>query len=172
MMNYLHDDAYKHLKIPFLKILGTALSQGHFSPQVDFLHLNFFRVVGLNTRCMRQVYQDVFNEELRSDARLSTYCCGQFLVHRDAIRRRPREFYEDLLARLRRNWDNVCTLTDKPCYILEFLWQKVWRDQPILPERTRDHSLPIFARHDHNPHGFLPSNYSIWLSGQSAWPGL
>ena len=166
----LHDDAYRHLKIPFLKVLTRALVTSPDSLKLDMVHLNYVRVASLNTPCMRQVFQDVFHEEL--PGRLATYCCGQFLVTREAIHRRPKAFYEDLLLRLRRNWDQVCSLGDMPCYVLEFLWQKVWRNSTQLPLRSQDASLPLFARHDHFQGGFMPGDFSLWFSRNSAWTGV
>jgi hypothetical protein len=172
---FLHDDAFRHLKIPFLKILGKALANGGLNlsfsgltaSPVDLIHLNYYRVASLNTPCMRKVYENVFNETL--SARLSTYCCGQFLVHKTAIRRRSKEFYINLLLRLRSNWDNVCSLGNMPCYVLEFLWQKIWRDTPMLVNRINDVTLPIFARHDFPD--VAKEDYSLWFASQSSWKG-
>ena len=91
---FIHDDAPRHLKPDFLSIIFRSLTHGSYT--ADYLNIAHERYVFASTPCLRSLYKLVFGEELQG--RLSTYCCGHFIVSSKRIRSVPPERLENLLS--------------------------------------------------------------------------
>lgn len=91
---FIHDDAPRHLKPDFLSIIFRSLTHGSYT--ADYLNIAHERYVSASTPCLRSLYKLVFGEELQG--RLSTYCCGHFIVSSKRIRSVPPERLENLLS--------------------------------------------------------------------------
>lgn len=166
----LHDDAPRHAQVPFLQMVMKSLQLKTYD--APFLHLNHERYAAMSTDCLRSVYEYLFDSPLKG--RLGTYCCGQFVVSRKQIRSRNRTFYVKVLDGLRGGWFGKCSVGDKPCYVLEFLWQKIFSDRDNLPMRAHDERLPAHLRYDHGRETRLPSvleQISPWQASHSSWSG-
>ena len=166
---FLHDDAPRHLQIPYMQTIGKSMKRGLY--QAPFLHLNHERYAEMYTPCLANTFEVIFGEKLTS--RLGTYCCGQFVVSRESIHSRDIAFYNRLMSSLRKGWFGFCGTGNTPCYVLEFLWQKVFTDKEVLPLRRNDATLTSFLRYDHGRITRLPSqlDLSLWQSSQSSWNG-
>ena len=91
---FLHDDAPRHLKPEFLSIIFRSLSLGTYN--ASFLNLAHERYVSALTPCLSHLYKTVMGRELVG--RLSTYCCGHFVVKSSRIHEIPVEPLQRLLA--------------------------------------------------------------------------
>eukprot|EP00913_Durusdinium_trenchii_P029067 g27254.t2 len=82
------------------------------------------------------LYKLVFGEELQG--RLSTYCCGHFIVSSKRIRSVPPERLENLLSAVQQGAytalaGGLCEVANMPCYVVEYLWHAVrtWSSQEV-----------------------------------------
>lgn len=91
---FIHDDAPRHLKPDFLSIVFRSLTLGTYS--ADFLNIAHERYVSASTPCLKSLYKMVFERDL--EGRLSTYCCGHFVVSSRRIRSLPLQHLENLLS--------------------------------------------------------------------------
>eukprot|EP00747_Dinoflagellata_sp_TGD_P074867 gnl/TRDRNA2_/TRDRNA2_158497_c0_seq2.p1 gnl/TRDRNA2_/TRDRNA2_158497_c0~~gnl/TRDRNA2_/TRDRNA2_158497_c0_seq2.p1 ORF type:complete len:439 (-),score=64.54 gnl/TRDRNA2_/TRDRNA2_158497_c0_seq2:265-1581(-) len=91
---FIHDDAPRHLKPEFLGLVFRSLELGSYN--VPFLNLAHERYVEASTPCLRDLYRRAFNRELTG--RLSTYCCGHFVVSSSRLRAVPVDWLERLWA--------------------------------------------------------------------------
>ena len=91
---FLHDDAPRHLKQEFLSIVFRSLSLGTYN--VSFLNLAHERYVSAVTPCLKQLYAMVMGRQLAG--RLSTYCCGHFVVKSSRLHEIPLEPLRRLYA--------------------------------------------------------------------------
>ncbi|KAF4754929.1 hypothetical protein FOZ63_008081 [Perkinsus olseni] len=72
--------------------------------------------------------------------------------------KRSIDFYTNMNNIIRTGWNGTgCEIGNMPCYIAEFLWQKVFTGLSSLPLRASDDSLPLFLRYDHGRSTRLPS---------------
>ena len=141
---FLHDDAPKHLHLPYLRMALTAATR---MDSIGFLHLNHERYMSMTSPCLEDVSRLLFGPEDDTGGLLSTYCCSQFLVAKDLITQRGLEFYEKALEALRTGWkDTRCQTGHMPCYAMEFLWHKVFTGNASLLKREMDPSLPVGLR--------------------------
>ena len=90
---FLHDDAPRHLKPDFLSIVFRSLALGTYN--VSFLNLAHERYVSAATPCLRHLYEEVMGRPLAG--RLSTYCCGHFVVKASRLHEIPVEPLQRLL---------------------------------------------------------------------------
>ena len=91
---FLHDDAPRHLKQEFLSIVFRSISLGTYN--VSFLNLAHERYVSAVTPCLKQLYTMVMGRQLAG--RLSTYCCGHFVVKSSRLHEIPLEPLRRLYA--------------------------------------------------------------------------
>ena len=91
---FIHDDAPRHLKPDFLSIVFRSLTMGSYT--ADYLNVAHERYISASTPCLKSLYKMVFGEELQG--RLSSYCCGHFVVSAKRIRSIPPERLEKLLT--------------------------------------------------------------------------
>eukprot|EP00929_Paragymnodinium_shiwhaense_P085673 TRINITY_DN46092_c0_g1_i1.p1 TRINITY_DN46092_c0_g1~~TRINITY_DN46092_c0_g1_i1.p1 ORF type:complete len:483 (-),score=58.09 TRINITY_DN46092_c0_g1_i1:1055-2419(-) len=69
------------------------------------------------------------------------YCCSQFMVHRNRVRKRPREWYERLADQI--PWEHCATS------YMELLWHGIFNDGTLHEEKRQDRTdLPLFLRVD------------------------
>ncbi|KAF4659128.1 hypothetical protein FOL46_006708 [Perkinsus olseni] len=128
----------------------------------------------MRTDCLSRAHQRIFGDELKTDEFLSSYCCGQFVVSRKSIMKRSIDSYNNMNNIIRTGWNGTgCEIGNMPCYIAEFLWQKVFTGLSSLPLRASDNSLPLFLRYDHGRSTRLPSSldFSLYHMSQSSWRG-
>lgn len=90
---FIHDDAPRHLKPDFLSIIFRSMAMGSFD--ADYLNIAHERYVSASTPCLKRLYKMVFGTEL--EGRLSTYCCGHFVVSAKRLRSLPLEHLQNLL---------------------------------------------------------------------------
>jgi len=81
---------------------------------------------------VRLLKQRLQLEEEGSFAQWGAYCCAQFAVHRDAVRRFPKEFYVSLLQRLEQpqpwshqSWQVIGR-------DMEYLWHVIFAETPVM----------------------------------------
>jgi hypothetical protein len=147
---FLQGDADHHLFLSFLDTALAAIKAGTY--QVPFLHLNFHRHYQTTTPCMRDVEKALFNlsEVVEPLPLIGTYCCAQFIVHRDRIRARNRDFYSHALSMVNGSVPDLCSPTppirSSHCYILEYVWHMVFGEDRYLPHRPDDDRLPLLLR--------------------------
>mmetsp|Transcript_40748 Transcript_40748/g.123379 ORF Transcript_40748/g.123379 Transcript_40748/m.123379 type:complete len:282 (+) Transcript_40748:2-847(+) len=69
------------------------------------------------------------------------YCCSQFLVHRDRVWRRPREWYQEAANGIA--WDHCATS------YMELLWHGIFNSGRLHEEKRQERpELPLFLRVD------------------------
>jgi hypothetical protein len=147
---FLQGDADHHM---FLSFLDTAL-KGIIAGQYDtpFLHLNFHRHYQTTTPCMREVERVLFDlpDPVPPVPLVGTYCCAQFIVRKDRILARQKEFYQKALSMVDGSVPDLCSPTpprrSSHCYVLEYLWHVVFGEPRFLPHKPDDDRLPILLR--------------------------
>jgi len=155
---FLHDDAPRHLKPAFLGVVFRALAIGSYN--APFLNLAHERYVEIATPCLQDLYRIVFGRELKG--RLSTYCCGHFVVSAARVRATPWGQYERL-------WHSVsqgvytaraggkCEVANMPCYVVEHIWHVLFGEDDLAPWRSEDVRLPLHLRYEGGRETLLPS---------------
>jgi len=145
---FLQGDPDRHM---FLSYLDTVLaSVDKYSG--GFLHLNFHRHYQTTTPCMRQVEGYLFEAPMPANTQLiGTYCCAQFVVHRDRILSRGLEFYKRaFLMVMDGGMADMCSPTpprrSSHCYVLEYLWHIIFGEDRFLPFKADDERLPRILR--------------------------
>merc|ERR1719436_239897 len=134
---FMHDDAPRHIRLSLLSLTLRGMRSGAYD--VPFLHLSHERYPSFKTRCLRDVYQRVFGEELTGT--LGTYCCAHFVVQRSRIEARGATFFERLLglvgnAPYAQKNGGQCNVGSKPCYVMEFMWHRIFGEEDELPPRS------------------------------------
>ncbi|CAD7942449.1 unnamed protein product [Amoebophrya sp. A25] len=89
---FIHDDGPRHLRPAFFNVVLQSVAKATY--EVPFLHLTHERYAALVTPCFERVFQLIFGEPLL--APVTSYCCSNFVVSRERILARSREFYENL----------------------------------------------------------------------------
>merc|ERR1712107_193142 len=97
---------------------------------------------------------------------ISTYCCSHFVISRDRIDAHPVQFYEHLVrlvseAPYARVQGGSCTIGKKPCYVMEFLWHRVFGESDELPLRAEQASLPLALRYEGGRTSRFPSPLKV-----------
>lgn len=159
---FLHDDAPRHIRLSLLSLVLDGMRNAAY--EVPFLHLVHERYPAFRTRCLRDVYRRVFGEEL--PGMLSTYCCAHFVVGKERIQARPVAFFKDILelvsvAPYARKHGGECNIGTKPCYVMEFLWHRIFGEHDELPPRSEHSSLPLALRYEGGRTSQLPSPLKI-----------
>merc|ERR1712196_681553 len=103
-------------------------------------------------------YQRLFESSETPEA-FGSYCCSQFVVHRDRLQARPQQFYERIVQYLLGQLPLACaqdvSYDARPriavSALFEHLWHVVLGEAPVLPPRSSDARLPLFARVDVTP---------------------
>lgn len=161
---FIHDDAPRHLKPSFLGLVFRALTEGSYD--VPFLNLAHERYMEMSTPCLRELYRSTFGRELHG--RVSTYCCGHFVVASSQIRMMGRDG-EAAVARFARLWTAVsegsytaiaggpCQVANMPCYVVEHIWHVLFGEDDTLPWRSEDARLPLIFRYEGGRETRLPS---------------
>eukprot|EP00435_Cladocopium_sp_Y103_P070500 s285_g35.t1 len=93
-------------------------------------------------------FQDLWRQLFEEDAPLleektnfGFYCCSQFLVHRELVRRRPQEWYQRKVNEIA--WEHCATS------YMELLWHGIFRDGKLHEEKRQERKeLPFFLRVD------------------------
>merc|ERR1712146_567234 len=118
------------------------------------------------TPCLRELYRSTFGHDLRG--RLSTYCCGHFVVASSRLRA-PGPGGEAPAARFSRLWKAVsegsytavaggpCQVANMPCYVVEHIWHVLFGEDDTLPWRSEDVRLPLLFRYEGGRETRLPS---------------
>ena len=144
---FLQADPDRHMFLSYLSTALAGISSGGYS--VPFLHLNFHRHYQTSTPCMRDVEQLIFSSSPSADL-IGTYCCAQFIVSRDRIRRHGREFYRNALSLVDGSVADVCSpeppRRSSHCYVLEYLWHVIFGEDRVLPFKADDQRLPSILR--------------------------
>lgn len=80
---------------------------------------------------------------------IGAYCCSQFVVARDVIERRSRQFFSRMYSAVDGTWEDSCwkgVKRSSHCYVFEYIWHIVFAEPHYLPERHLDRRLPILLR--------------------------
>mmetsp|Transcript_5936 Transcript_5936/g.17761 ORF Transcript_5936/g.17761 Transcript_5936/m.17761 type:complete len:439 (-) Transcript_5936:40-1356(-) len=158
---FLHGAPREHAPRVLLEDVLASLRAGtHDTP---FLHLSARRFLSGNSLCLQDFYRRLFEMEEVPEV-FGSYCCNQFLVHRERLVARPRELYERLVRLLKGELPLLCVQDTKydarpgiaVSALLEHLWHVVLGEAPVLPPRSTDGRLPLFARVDTSPPLTLP----------------
>lgn len=155
---FIHDDAPRHLKPDFLSIVFRSLAMGSYS--ADYLNIAHERYVSASTPCLKSLYKMVFGKDL--EGRLSTYCCGHFVVSSKRIRSLPVHHLHNLLAAVTTGAytalaGGICEVAHMPCYVVEYLWHVLLGESGRLPWRSEDIRLPLALRFEGGRDTRLPS---------------
>eukprot|EP00747_Dinoflagellata_sp_TGD_P031443 gnl/TRDRNA2_/TRDRNA2_135278_c4_seq2.p1 gnl/TRDRNA2_/TRDRNA2_135278_c4~~gnl/TRDRNA2_/TRDRNA2_135278_c4_seq2.p1 ORF type:complete len:228 (+),score=20.14 gnl/TRDRNA2_/TRDRNA2_135278_c4_seq2:26-709(+) len=159
---FMHDDGPRHIRLSLLNVVLQGFRAGTY--KVPFLHLVHERYPAFRTPCLKDVYRRVFGGDLQGT--LSTYCCSHFIVGRDRILARNVAFYEHLLnlvyqAPYAKVHGGMCNVGKKPCYVLEFLWHRVFGEADDLPPRAEQPTLPLALRYEGGRASRLPHPLSV-----------
>lgn len=146
---FVHDDAPRHLRLALLSLALRGIISGAYD--VPFLHLTHERYPAFRTRCLKEVHRRALGTEL--SGRLGTYCCAHFIVRRDRIDAHPVELYAHLLqlvsgAPYAKKNGGECNVGTKPCYVMEFLWHRIFGEEEELPTRAEHPGLPLALRYE------------------------
>ena len=132
---------------------------------VPFLHLNARRFLSGSSYCLEDLYRRLFQVDEAPEA-FGAYCCSQFVVHRDRVKARPQALYARVRQILLGDVLIGCGQDDgydaRPriavSALFEHMWHSVFGEPSVLPLRTGDERLPLFARVDEVP-GSLPDQF-------------
>ncbi|CAD7924315.1 unnamed protein product [Amoebophrya sp. A120] len=144
---FIHSDPGDHLHFPFLSVVLKSIGYRTFNQ--DFMHLNGPRHVRTMTPCIQAIAERIFGHKL--EGTVGPYCCAQFIVSRDKIHSRDREFYANMLTMVNGTLPyDLCTTSrvarSTHCYGMEFLWHVVWGENGDPPLRQDDTNLPTAFR--------------------------
>eukprot|EP00929_Paragymnodinium_shiwhaense_P034389 TRINITY_DN18723_c0_g1_i2.p1 TRINITY_DN18723_c0_g1~~TRINITY_DN18723_c0_g1_i2.p1 ORF type:complete len:560 (-),score=102.75 TRINITY_DN18723_c0_g1_i2:2-1681(-) len=159
---FVHDDGPRHVRVSYLNLALRGMLAGTYD--VPFLHLVHERYPSFRTPCLEKVYREIFQEDL--PGKLSTYCCGHFIVSKERISQRGQHFYERLKSVIERasysQWGGgSCRTGRKPCYVIEFLWHKIFGEEDELPLRSEQPSLPMALRYEGGRFSRYPSALAV-----------
>mmetsp|Transcript_15843 Transcript_15843/g.37387 ORF Transcript_15843/g.37387 Transcript_15843/m.37387 type:complete len:431 (+) Transcript_15843:99-1391(+) len=157
----LHPDVFEHVNPRTLRNvlqslrLGTFGLSGNAPDWAQYLSLSHHylmrpsRAQVASVNCtdvdlgFRDLWQQLFgvHGNLEDNLDFGFYCCSQFLVHRDAVRTRPREWYEAAVGGVA--WEHCATS------YMELLWHGIF-SRGVLHEAKRQErsELPLFLRVD------------------------
>ncbi|CAK8986081.1 unnamed protein product [Durusdinium trenchii] len=147
---FLQSDPMDHLHFEFLDLVLRSIAAGTYN--TSFLPLNGPRHVRTLTPCLQAVHEEIFQANLTE--LLGPYCCAQFAVSRETIRRHDKDFYLRMLGLVdgSKNVD-LCgmegTKRSTQCYGFEFLWHVVFGQVPEPASREDDPQLPVHLRLKH-----------------------
>merc|ERR1711865_609244 len=91
---FLQGDPYDHLHFEFFDVALRSMAASTYD--VPYLPLNGPRHVRTLTPCIQAVHEEIFGTNLT--ALLGPYCCAQFAVAKDTIRKRKLKFYQRMLS--------------------------------------------------------------------------
>ena len=147
----LQSDPDHHLFFSYLDSILRGITLGTYNSQ--FLHLNYHRHVQTTTPCMRDVESFLFQlnrESIEQKGLLGTYCCAQFVVHKERVQANSPQFYDHMLAMVDGRYPDLCVngqpKRSSQCYVFEFLWHVVFGEPRDLPLRPDDNRLPNALR--------------------------
>ncbi|CAE7277260.1 unnamed protein product [Symbiodinium sp. CCMP2592] len=171
---FLHADAPEH--IPSVDLLMDAVfaaSRGFLPEEAGFIHLahNYVRhdCPGNRTECkdpdapeVARLWRKVFHSSIaptRLEGHMNGYCCVQFLVRRERIQLRTKQFYVDALNFFGETAESYYELFPvgkviwtpdtrgrTPCQLAMYFWHVIFGEDLWLPRRHRDSRLPLFIR--------------------------
>ena len=102
---FLQDDAPRHLHLAYLNMVLKLMASGTFSSlSGEFLHLNNDRHLLYWTPCLDSIMKVL---GLPSARLLATYCCSQFVVHRNQILKRGLGFFRKAADLLKNNFEDI-----------------------------------------------------------------
>ncbi|CAD7935024.1 unnamed protein product [Amoebophrya sp. A25] len=144
---FIHSDPGDHMHLEFLQVVLKSIAIKAFDQH--FMHLNGPRHVRTMTPCIQAIAERIFGHQL--EGTVGPYCCAQFLVSRDRIYTRDREFYANMLTMVNGTLPyDLCTTSrvarSTHCYGMEFLWHVVWGEPGDPPLRQDDANLPTAFR--------------------------
>lgn len=169
---FLHADAPEHIPtIDLLMDTVFAAARGYLPPEAGFIHLahNYVRhdCPGSTGMCttpdafeVAQLWRKVFQSSITpvmSEGELNGYCCVQFLVRRERIRLRSKDFYVRALSFFGAESYHALFPVGKvvwepdprgrtPCQLNMYFWHVMFGEDLWLPRRHRDKRLPLFIR--------------------------
>lgn len=147
---FLQADTERHAFVSYLNTALATIQTDQYD--VGFLHLNFHRHYQTTTPCMRDVERLLFGlpDSVPPTPLIGTYCCAQFIVKRERISARPKQFYSHALSLVNGSVNDVCSSTpprrSSHCYVLEYLWHVVFGEPRFLPHRPDNPELPLILR--------------------------
>ena len=103
---FLQDDAPRHLHLGYLNLVLKLMASGTFSRLMEgpFLHLNNDRHLLYWTPCLESIMKVL---GLPSARLVATYCCSQFLVHRNQILKRGLGFFQKASNLLKGDFEDI-----------------------------------------------------------------
>lgn len=147
---FLQSDPHEHLHFDFLDLVLRSIAG--LTYQTSFLPLNGPRHVRTLTPCLQAVHEELFGTNLSE--LIGPYCCAQFVVSSEAIRKHGLSFYQNMLSLVdgTRQTD-LCgvegTKRSTQCYGYEFLWHMIFGESADPPYREDDARLPVALRLKH-----------------------
>jgi len=126
-----------HQRTPIDKIINkikinspyTNINDLGVDDRCDKFEINHFNELKL-------VWDELFLDTLGPiQPRYYDKCCAQFIVHKDRIRLRSKEFYQRLINYII-NKDN-----GKIGYVLEYLWHNIFGESPVMDYKKKNFSL-------------------------------
>ncbi|CAK9017963.1 unnamed protein product [Durusdinium trenchii] len=171
---FLHADAPEHIPtVDLLMDTVFAAARGYLPREAGFIHLshNYVRhdCPGSTEPCrtpdafeVSQLWRTVFRSSITpamSQGDLNGYCCVQFLVRRERVHLRNKEFYARALRFFGDTpasyhalfpvgkvvWEPD-TRGRTPCQLTMYFWHVMFGEELWLPRRHRDTRLPLFIR--------------------------
>lgn len=147
---FLQSDPMDHLHFDFLDLVLRSIAAGTYT--TPYMSVNGPRHLRTLTPCLQAVHEEIIGTNLTE--LIGPYCCAQFVVSRDAIRKNSQPFYSKMLGLVdgSRNVDLcgvVGTKRSTQCYGFEFLWHIVFGEPPDPPMREDDPRLPVALRLKH-----------------------
>eukprot|EP00913_Durusdinium_trenchii_P031603 g29594.t1 len=147
---FLHADAPEHIPtVDLLMDTVFAAARGYLPREAGFIHLLAFHVASTLGALIGLIRQGDLNG----------YCCVQFLVRRERVHLRNKEFYARALRFFGDTpasyhalfpvgkvvWEPD-TRGRTPCQLTMYFWHVMFGEELWLPRRHRDTRLPLFIR--------------------------
>ncbi|CAE7296226.1 unnamed protein product, partial [Symbiodinium pilosum] len=159
----LHPDVFEHVNPRTLRNVLQSIRVGSFRQAAgqlgswhEYLSLSHHylmrpsRARFASTNCtdvdlgFRDLWWRLFGDEkgnLTETSDFGFYCCSQFLVHKDAVRRRPKSWYEAAVDSVA--WEHCATS------YMELLWHGIFSSGELHERKRQERAeLPLFLKVD------------------------
>ncbi|CAK9029579.1 unnamed protein product, partial [Durusdinium trenchii] len=161
---FLHPDVFEHVNPRTLRNVLLSLRVGTFGlsgqDQEWFKYLSLShhyllrpsRARFASTNCTEADlgFQDLWQQFFpkapdfdwysQENTNFGFYCCSQFLVHRELVQRRPRQWYWSKANEI--SWEHCATS------YMELIWHGIFRGKLHEQKRQERRELPLFLRVD------------------------